>query len=69
MRAVPFAKAHEEAVDTLVLEIDSGNSLDDVVVIAGDVELDLGTGVGVSQTQGGLAEVTRLKTLEELLSV
>lgn len=67
--AVPLPDAHEELIDTLILEIDSGAGLDDVVIVPGDAELDLGTGVGVAHTQTGTLNITGFQVAEKLLCV
>ena len=67
--AVPLANAHGARVDTLVESIESGNALDDVVVVLVDGELDLGAGVGVTETELGAVDVTVLEALEELAGV
>lgn len=67
--AIPFANAHVELVDALILKVDGRASLDDVVVVAGDAELDLGTGVGVTHTQTGLLNITVLEAAEKLVGV
>lgn len=67
--SVPLADAHEELVDTLVLEVDGRAGLDDVVVVAGDAELDLGARVGVTHTQTGLLDIAGLEATEKLVGV
>lgn len=67
--SVPLANAHEELVDALVLEVDGRAGLDDVIVVAGDAELDLGTGVGVTHTQTGLLDIAVLESTEKLVGV
>ncbi|GKT90049.1 hypothetical protein Ct61P_07899 [Colletotrichum tofieldiae] len=67
--AVPLADAHEELVDALVLELDGGAGLDDVVVVLGGAELHLCAGVRVAQTQTGGGRVARLQALEKAVGV
>lgn len=67
--AVPFTDAHEELVHTLVLEIEGSTSLDNVVVVLGDAELDLGTGVGVTHTKTSLFNVASLEVAQKLVGV
>lgn len=67
--AVPFSDTHEELVDALVLEVDGGAGLDDVVVVLGDTELDLGSRVRVAHAQTGLFNIARLQVLQEFVSV
>lgn len=67
--SVPLANAHVELVDTLVLEVDGRAGLDDVVVVAGDAELYLGAGVGVTHTQTGLLNIAVLESAEKLVGV
>mmetsp|Transcript_13962 Transcript_13962/g.37553 ORF Transcript_13962/g.37553 Transcript_13962/m.37553 type:complete len:254 (-) Transcript_13962:188-949(-) len=67
--AVPLAHAHGECVDVLLQEVEESNGLDDVLVSAVYVKLDLGTGIGVSQAQLRLLQVTRAKAFDELVQV
>ncbi len=67
--AVPFADTHEELVHALVLEVERGTGLDDVVVVLGDAELDLGTRVGVTHTETGLFDIASLEVAQELVGV
>ncbi|TKW50476.1 hypothetical protein CTA1_5542 [Colletotrichum tanaceti] len=67
--AVPLAHAHEELVDALVLELDGGAGLDDVVVVLGGAELHLGARVRVAQTEAGGGRVARLQALEEAVGM
>mmetsp|Transcript_32643 Transcript_32643/g.77164 ORF Transcript_32643/g.77164 Transcript_32643/m.77164 type:complete len:223 (-) Transcript_32643:231-899(-) len=66
---VPLAHAHREGVDVLVERVEDGDALDDVLVRAVDVELDLGARVGVGETQLCLLEVAGLEDGEELRRV
>lgn len=67
--AVPFADTHGEGVDRLVELVDDGDSLDDVVVVLLDGELDLSTRVGVTKTELRRRNIAFTETLEELSSV
>lgn len=67
--AVPFTDTHREEVDGLVEVVDGSNSLDNVVVVLLDAELDLGTRVGVTKTKLGTVDIAGLELLEELLGV
>lgn len=60
---VPLSHSHREGVDGLVELVQNRNSLDNVVVVTLDGELDLSTGVGVTETQLGSIHIT----LTELL--
>lgn len=67
--AVPLSDAHGELVDVLVKLVEHGNGLNDHVVGAMDVELDLGAGVGVTETQAGLDQVVGFEAGQKLLSM
>lgn len=67
--AVPLADAHRERVDVLVQLVQEADALDDHVVHAVDVELDLGTAVAVGETELGLVEVAVLEVGDEVAQV
>jgi len=54
---VPFTAAHSKGVDGFVEMIESGDGLDDVIVVLLDGELDLCARVGVTKTKLGLAQI------------
>jgi hypothetical protein len=58
--------AHGESVEVLVEGVEEVDGLNDHVVGAVDVELDLAAGVGVTQTQLSLLVVTLLEGFDEL---
>jgi len=66
---VPFANTHGESVDGLVKLIKDSNGLDDVVVVTLDGELDLGAGVGVTQTKLSSVHVTLAELAQQLAEV
>lgn len=69
MPAIPLLDAHGVGVQVLVQLIEQTDSLDDHVVRAVDVELNLGTRVTVTQTKLGSEKAGTLQTLDELLQV
>lgn len=54
---VLFMNMYEELVDVFVLEVDGGVSLDNVVVVVGNVEFDFGVGVGVVYIKIGFFDI------------
>ena len=66
MPRVPFADTHRECVDSLVQLVEDSNSLDNVVVITLDGELDLSARIGVTKTKLGSVHVTLAKLLQQL---
>ena len=67
--SVPLANAHGEGVDGLVEVVESRNSLDDVVVVLLDGELDLCAGVGVTKTKLCSLDISIMEALQQLSSV
>lgn len=60
--------AHGESVDVLVHLIQKSNGLNDHVVGTVNVELDLATGVAVTQTELSTLEIALLELLQELVA-
>lgn len=57
MPSVPFLDSHGELVQVLFDLIEEGDSLDDVLVLSGDVSSDFTSGERVTQTKGDLDQV------------
>jgi len=66
---VPLTNAHSEGVEVLVELVEKGNTVDDHVIGLVHVELDLGTGVRVTETEDSLGVVFLGKCLEEASKV
>jgi hypothetical protein len=66
---VPFAAPHGKGVNVLVELVEERNALDDHVVRPVHVELDLGAGVGVRETELGPLNVTVAKVGDERAEV
>jgi hypothetical protein len=62
---VPFSHSHRESVDCFVQLIENCNRLNNVVIIALNRELDLGSGVGMTQTQLSSVQITLPERLEQ----
>lgn len=63
---IPFTDTHRECVDSLVQLVEDSNSLNNVVVITLDGELDLSARIGVTKTKLGSVHVTLAKLLQQL---
>jgi hypothetical protein len=63
---VPLSHPHREGVDGLVKLVQNCNSLNNVVVVPLDGELDLSTGVGVTETKLGSTHITLTELLQQL---
>lgn len=64
-----MARTLKFLVHTLVDLVQGRNSLNDVVVVLVDGELDLGTRVGVTETENGAVDIAGLELLDQLLAV
>lgn len=64
--AVPFAHTHGEGVEVFIKLIQKSDRLNDHIISTSWVELDLRSGVGVTQTELGLLEATLGEGLDEL---
>jgi hypothetical protein len=69
MPRVPFSYSHRKGVDGLVQLIQNSNSLDDMVVVTLNRELDLGTGVSVTKTQLSGIQIALSETFQKLCRV
>lgn len=69
MPAVPFTNSHCEGVHVLVELVEHGDSLDDHIVRAINVELHFSSRIGMTQSQLGTADITHFETFEQLLSM
>lgn len=63
---VPLTDTHSKSVDGLVELVEDSNGLDDVVVVTLDGELNLGTGVSVTQTKLSGVNITITELLQQL---
>lgn len=66
MPRVPFPDTHRECVDSLVQLVEDSDSLNNVVVITLDGELDLSARVSMTKTKLGSVHVTLAKLLQQL---
>jgi len=66
MPRIPFTDTHRECVDGLVQLVEDSNSLNNVVVITLNGELDLSARIGVTKTKLGSVHVTLAKLLQQL---
>lgn len=69
MPRVPFSNSHRERVDGLVELVENSNSLDDVVVIALDGELNLSSRVGMTETKLSSSHISLAKLFQQLSSM
>ena len=63
---IPLTNAHSESVDVLVQLIEKRDALDDHVIYAVDVELDLAARVSVRKTELRLLKLAVLQLAKEL---
>ncbi|MNE76634.1 hypothetical protein D3C80_1728790 [compost metagenome] len=69
MPSVPLSHSHGKSVHVLVQLIEHGNGLNNHIVSLVDIELDLGTRVGMGETQLSLLYITLLDSLDEFVNV